>query len=277
MSVNADTKRYRAARDVAVQAALEAGRLIGPSAGRLEGGDVREKELHDLVTVVDEAAQEMIFTRLLDAFPDSAVLGEEGTDLAAAAREVEGWRWIVDPVDGTTNFAHGVPPYAVSIGLQDNGRPVVGVVLEVSRNELFTAVEGEGLFVNGRRAGVSASATLDESLLVTGFPYKRFDHTETFLAILGTFLRRSRGVRRTGSAATDLAYVAAGRFDAFFETGLMPWDLAAGVVLVQEGGGLATNYRGEAGRLFDRQVVASNGLIHHDLLAVLDEVKDLVP
>ncbi|MEZ4703083.1 MAG: inositol monophosphatase family protein [Rhodothermales bacterium] len=271
------TQRYTRARDVAVQAAMDAGRLIAMHAGRLQEGQVREKATHDLVTEIDVASQALITRRLLDAFPESTVLGEEGTVLAEAAREVAGWRWIIDPVDGTTNFAHGVPPYAVSIGLQDEGKPVVGVVYEVSRDELFTAVTGQGLFVNGRPGRVSTHATLDQSLLVTGFPYTRFEHIDAFMDVLSRLLRASRGVRRTGSAATDLAYVACGRFDAFFESGLMPWDLAAGVVLIAEGGGMATNYYNVPERLFDRQIAATNGHIHHELLAILDAVKDLMP
>lgn len=260
-----------------MQAAIEAGRLIAQHAGRLAEGQIREKATHDLVTEIDVASQTLITRRLLDAFPASTVLGEEGTVLADAAREVEGWRWIVDPVDGTTNFAHGNPPYAVSIGLQVDGKPVVGVILEVSRDELFTAVAGQGAYRNGRPIHVSTRTTLNESLLVTGFPYTRFEHAEPFLAILLTLLKQSQGVRRSGSAATDLAYVACGRFEAFFESGVMPWDLAAGAVLVAEAGGRMSNYYDLPDRLFDRQALASNGRIHGELLEVLDAVKDLLP
>jgi len=277
LGTHTDPELYRRACDVATQAALEAGRLVAASAGRLREGQVREKAAHDLVTEVDVASQALITRRLLDAFPASTLLGEEGTDFEEAARQVAGWRWIVDPVDGTTNFAHGVSPYAVSIGLVVDGMPVVGVVYEVSRDELFTAVTGQGLYLNGRRANVSTRATVNESLLVSGFPYARFDQSRAFFDILGRLLHDSRGVRRSGSSATDLAYVACGRFDAFLETGVMPWDLAAGVVLVAEGGGRATNYRDEPGRLFDRQMAASNGRIHAELLTYLTSVQDVVP
>jgi myo-inositol-1(or 4)-monophosphatase len=246
---------YRNACDIAAKAALEAGRLIAASAGRLREGQIREKAAHDLVTEVDLASQALIERHLQGAYPESMVLGEEGTIFEEAARQVDGWRWIVDPVDGTTNFAHGVSPYAVSIGLVVDGKPVVGVVYEVSRDELFTAVTGQGLYVNGRLARVSARATVHESLLVSGFPYTRFDKTGLFFDILGRLLHDSRGVR----------------------TGVMPWDLAAGVVLVAEGGGRATNYRNEPERLFDRQMVASNGHIHAELLTYLTSVQDVVP
>ncbi len=268
---------YKQACDVAISAALEAGRLIAASAGRLQEGQVREKAAHDLVTEVDIASQALIARRLQDAYPGSVLLGEEGSVFAEAAPQVGGWRWIVDPVDGTTNFAHGVSPYAVSIGLVVDGKPVMGVVYEVSRDELFTAVTGQGLYVNGRRARVSARSTVNESLVLSGYPYVGIEGGEAFYDILGRLLRDSRGVRRSGSSATDLAYVAAGRFDAFLETGVMPWDLAAGVVLVAEGGGRATNYRDEPERLFDRQMVASNGHIHAELLAYLTAVRDIVP
>jgi myo-inositol-1(or 4)-monophosphatase len=270
-------KRYRKAGEVATLAALEAGRLIAHHAGRLMQEQVREKAAHDLVTEIDETSQRLISERLLEAFPDSTVLGEEGTVLDGIVSETVGWQWIVDPIDGTTNFAHGVPPYAVSIGLVDDGKPMVGVVYEVTRDELFSAVDGQGLLRNGRPASVSRRGTLDDSLLVTGFPYARFRHMDDFLAVLGRLLVASRGVRRSGSAATDLAYVACGRFDAFFENGLMPWDMAAGAVLVAEGGGRTTDYRGVHGRLFGRQIVASNGLIHDALLEILETVSDLEP
>ncbi len=268
---------YRQACDIATQAALEAGRLIAASAGRLREGQVREKAAHDLVTEVDVASQALIARHLQDAYPESSLLGEEGTVFDTAERQVAGWRWIVDPVDGTTNFAHGVSPYAVSIGLVVDGKPVMGVVYEVSRDELFTAVTGQGLYVNGRRAHVSTRSTVNKSLLVSGFPYARLDQGGAFFDILGRLLHDSRGVRRSGSSATDLAYVACGRFDAFMETGVMPWDLAAGVVLVAEGGGRATNYRDEPERLFDRQMVATNGRIHAELLTYLTSVRDVVP
>lgn len=265
---------YEQARDTAVAAARAAARVIQARAGGIRAENIRSKATHDLVTDVDEAAQETIIEVLRDAYPQHAILAEEGA-AEAAAEAADGFRWIIDPIDGTTNFAHGVPPYAVSIGLQEGERVVVGVVLDVSRDELFTAVRGGGLFVNGVRAQVSDAATLDASLVTTGFPYRELAHLEPYLAVLGTFMRRTRGVRRPGSASVDLAYVACGRFDGFFETGLKAWDVAAGMLLVEEGGGRVTDYRDVPDRLFAGQVLATNGRVHEAMLEVLQPMRDV--
>lgn len=258
--------QYERARNLAVEAAIKAGHLIRRNAGQLQNGMIREKNIHDLVTEIDEKAQEIIVAHLLTWEVPADILAEEGDVFSQGQEAHEGFRWVIDPIDGTTNFTHGMPPYAVSIGLQHNGQVVVGVVLEVGRWELFTAIKGQGLFVNGVRAQVSHRESLGESLLVTGFPYKTYEHLDEFLVLLRDMLHSARGIRRTGAASVDLAYVACGRFDGFFETGLMPWDLAAGYLLVHEGGGLVTNYRNELNRLFDRQVVATNGRIHEALI-----------
>lgn len=263
---------YQEALETAVETALEAGHLIRTHAGKINHGQIRMKSVHDLVTEIDERSQQLIVSSLEKAFPGSSVLAEEG-EASKGGEVVDGLRWIIDPIDGTTNFTHGMPPYAVSIGLEDSGELVAGVVLEVGRWELFTAVKGGGMYVNGVRSEVSHTQELDESLLVTGFPYKRFEHLDEFLALLGRILQASRGVRRTGAASVDLAYVAAGRFEGFFETGLMPWDLAAGTLLINEAGGRVTNYANEPNRLFDKQVVATNGKIHEALLAHLAPMK----
>lgn len=253
------------ARDAAVEAARAAARLIRPHAGRVDAAAVREKGVHDLVTHLDEASQALIIEQLSQACPGYTVLAEEGAG-DDFSRIADTPRWIIDPIDGTTNFTRGVPPFAVSIALQDGAGPAMGVVLEVGRGELFTAIRGQGLHVDGVPARVSATPTLGESLLTTGFPYRRYDHLDRYLAVLGTFLREVRGVRRPGAASVDLAYVACGRFDGFYESGLMPWDVAAGTVLVREGGGRVTDFSGGDGAVFGRQIVASNGAIHDALL-----------
>ena len=259
---------YEEARDVAVDAALQAGQLIRSSVGRLEESMVREKNVHDLVTEVDEASQELLVDRLLRWDTSAHILAEEG-DLSEGAEQVDGFRWIIDPLDGTTNFTHGMPPYAVSIGLQHEGRLVMGVVLDVGRWELFTTVRGHGVFVDGVRARVSKRDRLDESLLATGFPYKRFEYIEEFLGLLGNVLKNARGIRRTGAAAVDLAYVACGRYEGFFEMGLNPWDVAAGTLMVEEAGGRVTDYTGRSDRLFGRQILATNGAIHDAMLSII--------
>ncbi len=253
------------ARDVAVDAAHRAAALIRHHAGRVAREAVREKGLHDLVTHLDEEAQAVIVARLQAVFPAFDVLAEEGAGEVLLPR-VARPRWIIDPIDGTTNFTRGVPPYAVSIALQEGAQVVVGVVLDVAREELFTAVRGGGLYVNGARAGVSDVRTLGESLLTTGFPYRRFEHLHTYLEVLGRFLQTARGMRRPGAASVDLAYVACGRFDGFYESGLMPWDVAAGALLVEEGGGRVSDFEGGGDPIFGRQIVASNGAVHDTML-----------
>lgn len=262
-----------AARDQAVRAARAAGDLIRSEAGRIDGDSIRDKGVHDLVTHVDLAAQERILSVLRDAFPDFGVLAEEDADSHGGGDPSEEFRWIVDPIDGTTNFAHGVPPYAVSIALQHATGIVVGVVYEVSRDELFDAVRGGGFRVAGRPARVSATRTLGDSLVTTGFPYRSYGHVDAYLGVLRTFMERTRGVRRPGSASVDLAYVAAGRFDGFFETGLMPWDVAAGSLLVTEAGGRVTDYAAAGDPVFGRQILASNGLVHAAMQEVLSPMR----
>ncbi len=261
--------RYAAEREVAVEAAQEAAGLTRRRAGAVGAEAVRAKGTHDYVTEVDDAAQQRIVGRLRRAFPNYAVLAEEGADVRAVPPRAEGHRWIVDPIDGTTNFMHGVPPYAVSIALQREAQIVVGVVLDVAGGDLYTAIRGGGLHVNGAPAGVSAAAALAGSLLATGFPYRNLGHVEDYLHVLGRLMRTTRGVRRHGSAAVDLARVACGRFGGFFETGLDPWDVAAGLLLVEEGGGRVTDYRGAANPVFAHQMLASNGRIHDALLDAL--------
>lgn len=257
----------------AVRAAREAGELIRRHAGRIGGMDVRAKGLNDLVTEVDETVQDHIIRTLQETFPDSRFLAEEGEDFSSD--DAGGYQWIIDPIDGTTNFMHGVPPYAVSIALRDGEDLVVGVVLDAAGGELFTATRGGGLFVNGRRRRVSGTNLLEDSLITTGFPYREMAHLEQYLAVLGDFMRRSRGVRRPGSAAVDLAYVAAGRFDGFFETGLKPWDVAAGTLLVEEGGGRVTDYHERPRPFFEKQILATNGAIHDQMLEILGPMADV--
>ena len=266
---------YQDALDVAVAAATQAGQLIRTHAGKINTNQIRMKNVHDLVTEIDEASQQLIVDMLHKAFPDAQFMAEEGDVFSKGNEKVAGWRWIIDPIDGTTNFTHGMPPYAVSIGLEEDGELVAGVVLEVGRWELFTATKGGGLHVNGVRHRVSQTSSLSDALVVTGFPYRHFGHLEAYLGLLGDMLKAARGVRRTGSASVDLAYVAAGRFDVFFETGLMPWDLAAGVLLIKEAGGRVSNYADKPDGLFEKQILATNGHIHDEMLALVAQMKDI--
>lgn len=270
-----DFRIYEDALRVGGAAAREAGAYILEQAGTLVEGDIQDKGVHDLVTRVDRKAQELIVRRIRDAFPNHAILAEE--DDAPAKVSDQGYTWIIDPLDGTTNFTHGVPAYAVSIALAYKGMPQMGIVFDVTRNELFTAAEGMGAYVNGRECHVSSTGHLNDSLLTTGFPYRDFDHMDAYLTALGHFMKATRGVRRPGSAAIDLAYVAAGRYDGFFESGLCPWDVAAGMVLVKEAGGRLSNYEGtDDMRPLGSQIVASNGQIHDHMVHILQPLRNVL-
>lgn len=217
----------------------------------------------DLVTQADRESEEAIRSLLLERFPDHVVLGEEGGQEGHSE-----FRWIVDPLDGTVNYAHSFPFYAVSIALEVGGEVVVGAVLDTARGELFTALKGEGAFQNGRPIRVSSTATLIGSLLATGFPYDVAKDAEN-LTYFQRALAKGLTVRRPGAAALDLAYVAAGRLEGFWEVKLNPWDVAAGWLLITEAGGTVSGIQGEPYRLGNRYLVASNGKIHGQLLDTL--------
>ena len=265
---------YEEELETAVQAARDAAGLIGRHAGHVQQS-VRDKGRHDLMTAADEAAQRLITERLLEAFPGYEVLAEEGADPDQYTEAAAGHRWIIDPIDGTTNFLHGMPPFAVSIALQHHEEVVVGVVLEVSGGQLYTAVRGEGFAVDGEPAEVTSTTSLEQSLLATGFPYRSFGHLDQYLDVLRRMLPAAQGLRLRGSAAIDLAHVACGRLDGFFETGLHPWDVAAGTLLVEEAGGRVTDYRNATNPVFARQMLASNGRVHPALLDMLSNMRDV--
>jgi myo-inositol-1(or 4)-monophosphatase len=255
-------------RRVAVDAARAAGRLL-----REELAGVRRIAYKgtptNLVTEMDQRAEGEILGRLRAAFPDDAILSEETG--AAAGRS--GRRWIVDPLDGTTNYTHGLPIFAVSIALEAEGRVVLGVVYDPSRDELFVGERGGGATLNDAPIRVSATKALGESLLVTGFPYNIRDTPDTNLPEYAAFSVRARAVRRLGSAVIDLAYVACGRFDGFWELRLGAWDVAAGSVLVEEAGGTVTGIDGRPLDLDAPTLVATNGLVQRAVLDVLAEVR----
>lgn len=253
---------FETERRVAEDAARAAADFIREHAGAVTARDVRSKSVHDLVTFVDEGAQRIILDRLAAAFPGDAVLAEEGGGENAPR---EGRLWIVDPLDGTTNFLHGVPPYAVSIGLQVDSVGVAGVVLDVSSGELFAATRGAGLTVDGVPARVSETHALEAALLATGFPFRDYGYVAGFLASFERAIRATRGVRRHGAAAIDLAWTAAGRFDGYFEAGIAPWDVAAGIVLVEAAGGRVTGLWDGADPVRTGGIVASNALLHSDI------------
>lgn len=230
----------------------------------------------DLVTVADRTVEKLIRSRLSEVFPEHGIYGEEGT-----RERLEGeYRWYVDPLDGTTNFAHGFPQFCVSMGLEhrpagtkseDDGTLVAGVIYDPTRDELFTAERGRGATLNGRPIHVSPIAALAESLLATGFPSRK-RHANPNIHFYQEFTLRSHGVRRAGSAALDLAYVACGRMEAFWEFNLNPWDTAAGILLVTEAGGRVTDFAGKPYRLESSEILASNGLIGDELVKLFDDM-----
>ena len=255
-------------RRVAVDAARAAGQLLRRELPRTRHVSYKGSPT-DLVTEMDARAEQLVVEALLAAFPDDGILGEEGS--ARPGRS--GRRWIIDPLDGTTNYAHGVPMFCVGIGLEEHGRIVLGVVYEPSRDELYVAERGAGAWLNDARLTVSPTEALGASLLATGFPYDIRTTTETNLAQYAAFALRARAVRRFGSALLDLAYVAAGRFDGFWELRLSAWDVAAGGILVEEAGGRLTDLTGGPLDIDRPSVVASNGRIHDQMLAVLKEIR----
>jgi myo-inositol-1(or 4)-monophosphatase len=249
----------------AVKAARRAGQIITRASQDVDLLKVSSKRQNDFVTEVDRAAEDAIIGILREAYPDHAILAEE----SGASGESE-YRWIIDPLDGTTNFIHGMPQYAVSIALEHRGQMQSAVVFDPVRNELFTASRGRGAFLNDRRIRVSRRAKLGEALVGTGFPYREWGHIDAYLGMFRALMEKTSGLRRPGAAALDLAYVACGRFDGFFEIGLSPWDIAAGGLLVTEAGGLVGNLVGETGYLESGNLVASTPRIFPALLAAIE-------
>jgi myo-inositol-1(or 4)-monophosphatase len=250
----------------AIQTAREAGKILADKFGRAL--QVSNKGDIDLVTESDLAAERLIVERIRSYHPRHRILTEESGDVAEAGGSDSAHKWIIDPLDGTTNYAHGYPVFCVSVALEHEGRVVLGVVHDPSRDETFAAERGAGATLNGRPVRVSDTAELNRSLLCTGFPYdvrERGDFARHFRA----FIMRAQSVRRDGAAALDLAYVAAGRFDGFYEEGLRPWDVAAGVLLVEEAGGRVTHYDGSPFHIYKPPIAASNGLVHGAMLEVL--------
>ena len=255
--------------NVAIKAARAAGSLINRAALDVESVRISQKLVNDFVTEVDHAAEKAIIETLLTAYPGHGIWAEEsGREHGAQDSE---FVWIIDPLDGTTNFIHGLPIYCVSIALTVKGKVEQAVVYDPTRNDLFTATKGRGAFMNDRRLRVSKRIRLKDCLISTGFPFRQGDDFNTYLRMMGDMMQRTAGLRRPGAAALDLAYVAAGFTDGFFETGLQPWDTAAGSLLVTEAGGLVGNFTGEAGADFldQRECMAANPRIYAQLVQTL--------
>ena len=253
--------------NVAIKAARTAGSIINRAALDVEAVRISQKQVNDFVTEVDQASEQAIIETLLTAYPGHGILAEESGNTHGA--KDSDFVWIIDPLDGTTNFIHGFPVYCVSIALAVKGKVEQAVVYDPSRNDLFTATKGRGAFLNERRIRVSKRTRLQECLISTGFPFRPGDNFKNYLNMMADVMQRTAGLRRPGAAALDLAYVAAGFTDGFFETGLKPWDAAAGSLLVTEAGGLIGNFTGESDFLDQQECMAGNPRIYGQLVPLL--------
>lgn len=251
---------------VAIEAAKEAGRFLKFSVGKVKNIEMKQGENRNLVSEIDKTSEQKIIAIIKRHYPSHGILAEE-----SGGSGTSDYKWVIDPLDGTTNFLHGLPMFCVTIALEYKGEVVAGVVYDPNLDEMFTAEKGSGAYLNGRRMLVSKAPTLITSLLVTGFPYDIANNPDNAVAHFVNFLMRGQGIRRLGSAALDLSYVAAGRFDGFWEVNLNPWDMAAGMLFVQEAGGRITDFSGAPASIYNKQVLATNNIIHQAMLDVLQQ------
>lgn len=240
------------------------GKFILEEQSKVSRQDVESKSLNSLVSYVDKTAEEMLVKALRELLPEAGFITEEDTPDEDAQL-----KWIIDPVDGTTNYLHGIPVFCISVGLMDGDEIVLGCIYELGQREMFSAWKNGGAFLNGRKIRVNQNRPMKDSLLATGFPYQSFEDVDAILQVLKNLMENSRGVRRLGSAAADLAYVACGRFDGFYETGLSPWDVAAGVIINKEAGGVISDFKGGEDYIFGRQILAATPEVHGDMLEVV--------
>jgi len=265
------TRKRKSVLNFAIQTARDAGAILADRLGRAL--QVSNKGEIDLVTEADLASEKLIIERIKSHYPRHAILAEEsgatdGIELTPGKSE---WKWIIDPLDGTTNYAHGYPCFCVSIALERNGAIEVGVIYDPTRDEMFAAERGQGATLNSRRLRVSTVAELNDAMLCTGFPYNVRERPN-FARDFSNFTMEAQAVRRDGSAAIDLAYIACGRFDGFWEDGLNAWDVAAGVLLIEEAGGRVTDFTGGALNIYTPKVLDSNGLVHNAMMRVLGQI-----
>jgi len=248
-----------------MEIAAEAGRYIMSEADQFDASSVSLKGVNDFVTHVDRGSEQLLVTRLGKLIPSAGFVVEENTSTAAG----EKYRWIVDPLDGTTNFIHRVHPFAISIALAEDDKILSGVVHEASGREVFHAWEGGGAYLNGKKIKVSSNGTLGSGFIATGFPYNDFTRLQGYLDTLSYLMKNCVGVRRMGAASVDLSYVACGRFEAFFEYGLKQWDIAAGSVIITEAGGMVSDFSGKSDLLTGKEFIASNSLVHPEMLKII--------
>ncbi len=250
-----------------ISIAKTAGAFIANERTNFDLNRVELKGKSNFVSYVDKKAEEIIVDRLRKLLPESGFITEEGTAFDSG----EKYRWVIDPLDGTTNFIHGMPPYAVSIGLIEGNEVILGVVYEISRDECFYAWKGSKAMLNGKEIHVSEASSTGEALISTGFPYGVLKNMDEFIETMKYFMANSHGIRRLGSAATDLSYVAAGRFEAFWERGLSPWDVAAGAIILKQAGGKVGDFHGKNEFLFSGEIVASNYNYFNEFQSIIEK------
>ncbi|MBW7889361.1 MAG: inositol monophosphatase [Bacteroidetes bacterium] len=255
---------------LAIEAALEAGKFLKYNVGKVKNIERKQGEETNLVTEIDKQSEALIISKIKKHFPHHDILGEESGSLNSRSE----FKWIIDPLDGTTNFTHGFPIFSVTIGIEHKGEIIAGVIYDPNADELFSAEKGNGAYLNKKRIHVSSTDSLIKSLLVTGFPYNVKENPQHVVEHFVNFLPLAQGVRRLGSAALDLAYIACGRLDGYWEVFLNPWDKAAGILLVREAGGKVTNFQNdEHDVIYNPNTLASNGRIHEYMLDVLRKIK----
>jgi len=247
--------------------AKEVGVFIRTEKEKISSDVIENKGVHDFVTYVDKTSEQKLIDGLLKIIPNSGFIAEENT----ADYKGEKYRWIVDPLDGTTNFIHGLSPFAISIALQENEKTIAGVVYEIGLDECFYAYKNGGAYLNDKQINVSKATKIQDSLIATGFPYYDYSRIDNFMKSLNYFIQNSHGVRRLGSAATDLAYVACGRLEAFYEYSLSPWDVAAGAFIVQEAGGKICDFSGKDNWLFGKEIIAANSQVYDEFLGIVKD------
>lgn len=241
------------------------GKFISQEALKFSEKDIEVKGEHNFVSYVDKTAEKMLVGELSKMLPEAGFIAEENQNLQKAGR----FNWIVDPLDGTTNFIHGAPPFSISIALTDGDEIILAVVYEINLNEAFYSWKSAPAFLNGKEIHVSKSLDLDSALIATGFPYYDYSLLDSYLKLFKDLMKSSHGLRRLGSAAVDLAYVAAGRYDLFYEYGLNPWDVAAGALIVKQAGGTVTDFKGKDNYLFGKTIISSNSKVHSEFLQKL--------
>lgn len=255
-------------KELAIATALQAGKILRDNIGKITADDIEDKRPFDYVTEIDRACEQLIIGAIHDHFPDHQMLAEE----SGKNNNDSSYNWIIDPLDGTTNFIHGYPHCSVSIALQQEKHVILGVIYDPYRDELYYAERGKGAYCNHQPIHVSRQSQLSHSLIATGFPFKNRELLDRYWQVLSEIFLAVSGIRRTGSAALDLAYVACGRFDGFWEAKLSPWDIAAGSILIEEAGGRITDFEGLQNPIWSGDVVASNGIIHDFMMSKIQQV-----